>query len=75
MKKEDIAYQLVPPHNHQANTAERAIQTFESHFKVILATCDPEFPLTQWDLLVPQANLTLNLLRSARNNPTLSRKS
>ena len=47
MKKEDIAYQLVPPHNHQANTAERAIQTFESHVKSILAIVDPDFPLAQ----------------------------
>ena len=72
MKKEQIDYQLVPPHNHRANYAERAIQTFKSHFKAILATCDPAFPLAQWDLLLPQANLTLNLLRSARSNPKLS---
>ena len=52
--------------------AERAIQTFKSHFKATLATCDPDFPLNQWDLLVDQANLTLNLLRSAQSNPKLS---
>ena len=41
MKKEQIDYQLVPPHNHRANYAERAIQTFKSHFKATLATSDP----------------------------------
>ena len=72
MNKKEIQHQLVPPHNHRANSAERAIQTFKSHFKSILATVDPDFPIAQWDLLLPQANLTLNLLRSARTNPKLS---
>ena len=38
----------------------------------MLALCDPEFPMAQWDLLLPQAFLTLNLLRAARCNPKLS---
>ena len=29
MAKENITYQLVPPHNHRVNLAERAIQTFK----------------------------------------------
>jgi hypothetical protein len=37
-----------------------------------LATCDPKFPLTEWDLLMPQADITLNLLRSSRRQPNLS---
>jgi hypothetical protein len=28
----DIAYQLVPPHCHRCNAAERAIRTFKEHF-------------------------------------------
>ena len=28
----NIKYQLVPPSNHRANNAERAIQTFKNHF-------------------------------------------
>ena len=70
--KQDTAYQLVPPHSHQRNLAERAIQTWKNHFKAGLATTDPKFPLTVWDQLIPQANITLNLLRSARSNPALS---
>ena len=38
--KEEINYQLVPPHCHQANASERAIQTFKGHFKSILALLD-----------------------------------
>ena len=36
----NISYQLDPPHNHRTNIAERTIQTFKSHFKAGLATCD-----------------------------------
>ena len=63
---------MVPPHSHRRNLAERAIQTWKNHFKAGLATTDPNFPLTAWDHLVPQANITLNLLRLARTNKALS---
>jgi hypothetical protein len=71
-KKYDVAFQLVPPHIHHANAAERAIQTWKNHFCSGLVTCDPKFPLTEWDLLMPQADITLNLLRSSRRQPKLS---
>ena len=32
----------------------------------------PNFPTNQWDRLIPQAVLTLNMLRSARVNPKIS---
>ena len=34
--------------------------------------CDPQFPIREWDWLIPQAELTLNLLCTSRINPTLS---
>ena len=36
MTKNDIAFQLVPPHLHRANAAERAIRTWKNHFISIL---------------------------------------
>ena len=33
---------------------------------------DPNFPLAEWDRLIHQTNITLNLLRSSRSNPKLS---
>eukprot|EP00804_Cyclotella_cryptica_P003592 CCRYP_002190-RA/>CCRYP_002190-RA protein AED:0.27 eAED:0.27 QI:0/0/0/1/0/0.5/2/0/535 len=65
-------YQLVPPHVHRRNAAERAIHTFKDHFLAVLAGTAPSFPADQWDLLIPHAELTLNLLRASRCNPTLS---
>jgi len=55
--------QLVPPHVHRRNAAERAIRTFKDHFLSMLAGVAPTFPADRWDLLLPQAELTLNLLR------------
>ena len=72
MTSKKITYQLVPPHNHRTNLAERAIQTFKNHFKAGLATVDPDFPLAEWDRLIPQAEITLNLLHASRVNPKLS---
>jgi hypothetical protein len=71
-QKYDVAFQRVPPHVHRRNAAERAIQTWKNHFCAGLATCDPKFPLTEWDLLMPQADITLNLLRASRRQPKLS---
>jgi hypothetical protein len=68
----DIAYQLVPPHCHRRNAAERAIRTFKEHFVVGLSSADPSFPLHLWDRLLPQAEITLNLLRTPGLHPQLS---
>ncbi len=64
--------QLVPPDTHRSNLAERAIQTFKNHFISILSGVDKNFPIRLWDRLLPQAVLTLNLLRHANANPNVS---
>jgi hypothetical protein len=72
LSTEDIDFQLVPPHLHWRNAAERAIRTFQNHFIAALCSVDREFPLHLWDRLLPQANITLNLLRGSRINPVCS---
>ena len=72
MAHNNIEYQLVPPHIHRRNKAERAIQTFKAHFIAGLCTVHPNPPLHLWDKLMPQAIITLNMLRSSRINPGLS---
>jgi hypothetical protein len=72
LHQEDIQLQLVPPGVHRANAAERAIRTLKNHIIAGLCTTDPDFPLHLWDRLLPQALLTLNLLRASRINPKLS---
>ena len=51
--RKNCILQLVPPDTHRRNLAERAIQTFKSHFIAILAGVDPSFPMNLWDRLVP----------------------
>jgi len=72
MREEDIDYQLAPPGIHRRNAAERAIRTFKNHFIAALCSVDKDFPLHLWDKLLPQAEITLNLLRASRINPKLS---
>jgi hypothetical protein len=66
LQRQNIQCQLVPPYNHRSNAAERAIQTFKNHFIAGLATCDPDFPMSQIKELIPQCMITLNLLRKSR---------
>jgi hypothetical protein len=63
---------ICPSSNHRSNPAERAIATWKDHFISVLSTVDPDFPMEAWDKLVPQAELTLNLLRASRVNPAQS---
>ena len=70
--KNRITWQLVPPKTHRRNAAERAIQTFKNHLKAGLSILDPNFPVREWDRIILQAELTLNLLRASRVNPKLS---
>ena len=70
--KHDIKYQLTPPHIHRINAPERAILTYKNHLLAGLASIDPTFLIHQWDRLLPQAEITLNLLRPSRLNPNLS---
>ena len=72
MTKAKTTFQFVPPYTHRANVAERAIQTFKGHFKAGLASVHPDFPISEWDRLLEQAFLTLNLLRASKVNPKLS---
>jgi hypothetical protein len=67
-----VWYQLIPLDIHCCNAAERAIQTFKSLFLAIIAGLPPTFPHYRWDLLLPQTELTLNLLRQSTVTPNMS---
>jgi hypothetical protein len=67
-----VEYQLVPPHCHRRNAAERAILTFKEHFVAGISSVDTTFPLNLLDRLLPQAEITLNPLRTSRLHPQLS---
>ena len=62
-------FQLVPPHVHHMNSAERVIRNFREHFIAGLASTHKDFPLHLWVQLLPHVSLTLNLLQKSRMNP------
>jgi hypothetical protein len=65
-------HQKVPPDIHQRNIAKHMIRTFKAHLLSMLTGVDPRFPGTRWDLLLHQAEITLNLLCTSQINPTKS---
>jgi hypothetical protein len=70
--QQNITFQLVPPYSHRRNAAERAIRSFKDHLIAGLCSIDKSFPMHLWDRLLPQAVITLNMLRTSRINPKLS---
>eukprot|EP00804_Cyclotella_cryptica_P019536 CCRYP_014299-RB/>CCRYP_014299-RB protein AED:0.40 eAED:0.40 QI:0/-1/0/1/-1/0/1/0/203 len=68
----NCSYQLVPPNVHRCNIAEQAIQTFKAHFLSILAGLPSAFPNYLRDMLIPQTELVLNLLRQSHIAPSIS---
>eukprot|EP00956_Cyclotella_meneghiniana_P004233 scaffold5184_cov39-Cyclotella_meneghiniana.AAC.2 len=64
--------ELVPPGCHRRNAAEVAIPNFKAHFLSVLACTVDNFPPSLWDKLLPQTEITLNLLRQSNATPTVS---
>ena len=72
MEEDNETFQIVPPHLHRRNAAERAIQTFKNHFIAGIVSTHKDFPLRLCCHLLHQSIVTLNLLQQPRINPTLS---
>jgi hypothetical protein len=68
----NIAFQLVPSYSHRRNATERAIRSFKDHSIAGICSTGKAFPIHLWDRLLPQAVITLNMLRISRINPKLS---
>ena len=64
--------ELVPPGCHRRNAAEVAIRNFKSHFLSDMAGTAASFPGNLWDRLLPQTEITLNLLRQSNSTPHIS---
>ena len=56
-RKNDVKFQLGPPHLHRNNSAERAIATFKDHLIAGLSSVDPSFPMHFWCRLIPLATI------------------
>ena len=70
--KYKMQLEFLPPGTHQRNSAEVAIRNFKAHFLSILAGTAPDFPPSLWDRLLPQSEITINLLRKSNATPNVS---
>ena len=69
----DMKYQLVPPHDHRRNVAEKIVQVFKAFFVSVLCGADTKFPMQRWCQILRQAEHQLNLLQKSRVDPSKSR--
>eukprot|EP00804_Cyclotella_cryptica_P005135 CCRYP_011533-RA/>CCRYP_011533-RA protein AED:0.44 eAED:0.46 QI:0/0/0/1/1/1/2/0/328 len=67
-----MSLELVPAGCHCRNATEVAICNFKTHFLSVLAGVADDFPLKLWDRLLPQTEITLNLLRQSNAAPSVS---
>ncbi|KAL7502958.1 hypothetical protein ACHAXN_003379 [Cyclotella atomus] len=71
-EKYQFNIELVSPGCHHRNAAEVAICNFKAHFLSVLAGTADNFPTNLWDHLLPQTEITLNLLCQSNAMPTVS---
>ena len=64
--------ELVPPGTHHRNAAEAAIRNFKAHFLSVMASTAKDFPSSFWDGILPQAIITITLLRQSKATPNVS---
>ena len=70
--KSECMLELAPPGCHRRNLAKNGIKIFKNNFLLILYGVDESFPMQFRDKLLPQAELTLNLLRQSNATPNVS---
>jgi hypothetical protein len=71
-EKYNFQLEMVPPGSHRCNEAKVAIRNFKAHFLSILVGTADSFLLHLWDRLLPQTEITLNLLHQSNATPNVS---
>jgi hypothetical protein len=64
--------ELVPPGCRRGNAAKVAIHNFKAHFLSVLAGVANNFPPNLWDWLLPQTEITINLIQQYNATPNVS---
>ena len=65
--------ELVPPGTQNSNASEVdiTIRNFKAHFLSVIAGTARYFTPSLWDRLLPQAEITINLLRQSNETPNV----
>ena len=72
IEKNEVNFQLVPPHDHRWNIVEKTIKVFKDHFVLVICGVDIKFPLQLGDRNLPQAEHQLNRLPKSTVDPSKS---
>ena len=72
LKSKRVQVQYVPPGQHRANRAERAIRIVKDLLVSMLCTAAPSCPIQLWDKSLEQLNVIVNLYRPYGPNPKVS---
>ena len=72
IEQNEIEIKISAPDSLRADPVDRASRALLEHMISILGGAGPDFPLEQWNLLMPQIIITLSLLRESRCQPLLS---
>ena len=67
-----IKMELVMPGYHRLDAAEAAIQNFKARLLSVLAVTAEGFSPYLWDRLLPQSEVTFNILRHSNAEPSVS---
>ena len=62
LERNKVNAQNVEPHNHQANTVKRMIETAKHHFIAVMDGTEENYPIQEWDRGLAQSQRTLNML-------------
>ena len=60
------------PNTHLSNAVEQVIHTFKYHLISIISGVAPDFPRNLWYILIPDTEVTLNLLCQTTLEPSIS---
>ena len=60
------------PNTHLSNAVEQVIHTFKYHLISIISGVAPDFPRNLWYILIPDTEVTLNLLCQTTLDPSRS---
>jgi hypothetical protein len=72
LHQQNITFKLVPPYSNRRSSAERSIRSFKDHLIAGLCSTDKSFPMHLWDILLPQAVITLNVENIKNQSQTFS---
>jgi len=71
-KQKHVSVRTVPTNAHNANRAERSMQSTKNVSISVFNGCDPRFPTAEWDRLLPAIRFIIGVTTPSTGNPKIS---